>query len=147
MRIAKWLLVLLVLAFLFYAGSVAWFEIRLGVTQGMRSTSLVLATFDDDGGRRFERVLRLARIDGNDYIAVNHWPRMWYNRALANPEVEVRMPGSETFAPYTAVPLSGAELARVEGEYAVPPYFRFRTGYPPRRFMRLDPHPPPPPSP
>ena len=137
MRVFKWFTILLLLVVVFWAGYVTWFESWLGYAQPMNQRSLVLATFDDNDGRR-ERVLSLRQIDDGNYIAVNHWPRMWYNRALANPQVEVRMPGEEGFAPYVAVPLEGAELARVEEAYPVPLSFKFRTGFPPRRFMRLD---------
>ena len=122
---------------LVYVGSVVWYEARLGYLQPQGSTSLVIATFGDDGARH-ERVLRLEQIDGNNYIAANHWPRGWYRQALANPEVEVKMPGTDNFAAYVAVPLTGAELERVAEEYSFGFEFRFRTGFPPRRFLRLD---------
>lgn len=136
-KIVKWSLITGGVLFLAYVGSIVWFEVRLGINQPRGSTSLVLATFNEDN-ERHERVLRLEQIDGNNYIAVNHWPRRWYRQALANPEVEVDMPGQEGFASYTAVPLEGAELARVSEIYSFGFEFRFRTGFPPRRFLRLD---------
>ena len=141
MKPIKYLFVLLLLALLGWAGYVTWFEAWLGYAQPMRETSIELATFGEAGDRR-ERVLSPREVDGNIYIAVNHWPRGWYTRALAIPEVEVRLPGSDTFAPFTAIPLEGAELERVEEAYPVPLNFKIRTGFPPRRFMRLDPRPP-----
>ena len=141
MKTFKWFAILLILLFVVYAGFVIQFEANLGYSQPMRDTSLVLATFGESGDRR-ERVLSLRQIDGNDYVAVNHWPRAWYSRAVANPEVEVRMPGIDTFAPYTAVPLVGAELERVEEAYPVSLRLKIWTGFPPRRFMRLDPRTP-----
>lgn len=134
----KWGLIGFAGLFLLYIGSVVYFEARLGYLQPQGSTSLVLATFSGDD-ERHERVLRLEQIDGNNYIAVNHWPRRWYRYAINNPAVEVKMPGTEAFAPYTAVPLEGDELARVSEEYSFGFNFRFRTGFPPRRFLRLDP--------
>lgn len=137
-KLAKWGLIGVAGIFLLYVGSVVYFEARLGYLQPQGSTSLVLATFTSDD-ERHERVLRLEQIDGNNYIAVNHWPRRWYRYAINNPSVEVKMPGTESFAPYTAVPLEGTELARVSEEYSFGFNFRFRTGFPPRRFLRLDP--------
>ena len=123
---------------LVYAGSVVYFEARLGYLQPQGSTSLVLATFSSND-ERHERVLRLQTVDGKHYIAVNHWPRRWYRFAIRNPNVEVKMPGEENFIPYRAVPLEGEELAYVSELYSVGLNFRFRTGFPPRRFLRLDP--------
>jgi hypothetical protein len=123
---------------LIYVGSVVWFEARLGINQPQGSTSIVIATFNE-GSERHERVLRLEQIDSKNYVAANHWPRAWYRQALSNPLVEVKLPGTEVFTPFTAVPLEGAELDKVAEIYPVGSNFRFRTGYPPRRFMRLDP--------
>jgi hypothetical protein len=134
---AKWSAIAISALFLVYAGYVAYYEARLAYRQPQGQTSLVIATFDD--GDRHERVLRLEQIDGNNYIAANHWPRAWYRQALDNPEVEVKMPGAEQFASYTAVPLAGTELERVSDIYAFGFNFRFQTGFPPRRFLRLDP--------
>lgn len=137
-KIAKWGGIGFAALFLIYAAYVAWFETQLGINQPQGSTSLVLATFSADD-ERHERVLRLEQIDGNNYIAVNHWPRRWYRYAINNPDVEVKMPGEDVFEPYVAVPLQGAELERVSTEYSFGFNFRFRTGFPPRRFLRLDP--------
>lgn len=137
-KIVKWGGIGIVVLLLIYVGSIIWFETQLGVNQPQGSTSLVLATFSPDN-ERHERVLRLEQIDGNNYIAVNHWPRRWYGNALNNPNVEVKMPGEDTFEPYVAVPLEGAELERISEEYSFGFEFRFRTGFPPRRFLRLEP--------
>ncbi len=137
-KIVKWGGIGIVVLLLIYVGSIIWFETQLGVNQPQGSTSLVLATFSPDN-ERHERVLRLEQIDGNNYIAVNHWPRRWYGNALNNPNVEVKMPGEDTFGPYVAVPLEGAELERISEEYNFGFEFRFRTGFPPRRFLRLEP--------
>lgn len=124
--------------FLVYVGWVIYFEARLAYLQPQGRTSLVIATFNDDG-ERHERVLRLETIDGNHYIAANHWPRAWYRQALHIPQVEVQMPGTDTFEPYLAVPLQGEELERISEIYSFGFEFRFQTGFPPRRFLRLDP--------
>ena len=148
-KLTRWLLAgILLVPLLLWAGYVVYFETWLGYAQPQRSTSLLIATYDAPGagsdanarsGSRRERVLRLHEFEGRNYVAVNHWPRAWYSRALANPEIEVRMPGTDRFEPYQAVPLQGEELQRVEESYPVPLNFRVRTGFPPRRFLRLDP--------
>lgn len=137
-RIKKWSLITVGVLFLAYVASIVWFEAQLGINQPQGGTSLVIATFNDDG-ERHERVLRLEQIDGNNYIAANHWPRAWYNQALDNPEVEVKMPGEDAFEPYLATPLEGAEEESVGEIYSFGFEFRFRTGFPPRYFLRLDP--------
>jgi len=136
-KAARWSIVAIIALLLIYVGYVAYFEAQLAYRQPQGSTSLVIATFDN--GDRHERVLRLEQIDGNNYIAANHWPRAWYRQSLRNPDVEVRMPGTEEFAAYTAVPLEGAELERISDIYSFGFNFRFQTGFPPRRFLRLDP--------
>ena len=120
--------------FVIYAGYVAYAEARLGYLQPQGGSTIVIATFDD--GARHERVVRLTKIDGDNYIAAQHWPRAWYRQALTTPAIEVKM--DDTFEPYLAVVPEGAELAKVKENYQMPLGFRFRTGFPPRRFLRLD---------
>ena len=136
-KATRWSIIAIVALFLIYVGYVAYFEASLAYRQPQGRTSLVIATFNN--GDRHERVLRLEQIDGNNYIAANHWPRAWYRQSLRNPDVEVKMPGTEEFAPFTAVPLEGAELDRISDIYSFGFNFRFQTGFPPRRFLRLDP--------
>ena len=137
-KIVKWSLAGLGVLFLAYVGSIVWFEAQLGMNQPQGSTSIVIATFNEDN-ERHDRVVRLERIDGQNYIAANHWPRAWYKQALDNPNVEVKMPGNDAFASYLAVPLEGAEEERIREIYSFGFEFRFRTGFPPRYFLRLDP--------
>lgn len=137
-NITKWSLIAVGVLFLAYVASIVWFEAQLGFNQPQGSTSIVIATFND-GNERHERVVRLEQIDGKHYIAANHWPRAWYHQALDNPQVEVKMPGEESFAAYLAVPLEGAEEERIGEVYNFGFGFRFRTGFPPRYFLRLDP--------
>jgi hypothetical protein len=137
-KIVKWSLAGLGVIFLAYVGSIVWFEAQLGMNQPQGSTSIVIATFNEDN-ERHDRVVRLERIDGQNYIAANHWPRAWYKQALGNPNVEVKMPGNDAFASYLAVPLEGAEEERIREIYSFGFEFRFRTGFPPRYFLRLDP--------
>lgn len=134
-KLGKWLLIGIGGLFLIYVGSVVYFEARLGYLQPQGGSSIVIATFDD--GERHERVVRLTKIDGDNYIAAQHWPRAWYRQALRNPQIEVKM--DNAFEPYVAVPLEGEELAKVKSIYTMGFNFRFRTGFPPRRFLRLDP--------
>ena len=137
-KIVKWGGFGLAGLFLIYVGSIVWFEARLGINQPQGSTSLVIATFNDDN-ERHERVLRLETIDDKHYIAANHWPRSWYRQALDNPNVEVKMPGTDSFEPYVAVNVVDEEDAYVREIYSFGFNFRFRTGFPPRYFLRLEP--------
>ena len=66
-------------------------------------------------------------------------PRQWYVHALERPQVEVADAVGGEAQPYLAVPLTGSELARVAEAYSVGFVFRVLTGFPPRRFLRLDP--------
>jgi hypothetical protein len=75
--------------------------------------------------------------DGHLYVAANHWPRAWYDRASKNPQVQVTLDGKR--GDYTAVPVTGAEHDRVERENSLGLVFRILTGFPPRYFVRLDP--------
>lgn len=127
---------ILVVVVVVYAGVVVAFESLLGLLQPQPEATFVLRTFDAEG-EPHERVVSRIESDGRLYVAANHWPRAWYRRALEQPEVEVTADG-ETRA-YRAVPVAGAEHERVDAEHALGPFFRILTGFPPRRFVRLDP--------
>jgi hypothetical protein len=71
------------------------------------------------------------------YVAANHWPRAWYDRALKNPDVQATIDGRK--GDYRAVPVEGNEHERVDGAHSLPLGFRILTGFPPRYFVRLDP--------
>ena len=121
-----------------YIAIVVLFESLLGYFQPQAEDTLVITTFDAAGetaGR--ERVLSALDSDGKLYVAVNHWPRAWYRRSLANPQVRVTRAG-ETWS-CVAVPVTGDERARVAAEHAIPIPLRFLMGFAPRRFLRLDP--------
>ncbi len=137
-KTAKWSLLGFGALLLVYVGWVVEFEMSLGMNQPQGNTSLVIATFNEDD-ERHERVLSLRKIDGKDYVAVNHWPRRWYRQALDNPNVEVKMPGMGDFASYRAVPLEGAEDAMLREEYDLSFRARAQMGFPPRYFLRLEP--------
>ena len=135
-KIRKWTVIAVALLALAYVAQVVLFEARLGYNQPENQSTIVVATFDEQQNRH-ERVVRLVEVDGKAYVAANHWPRAWYRQALENPRIEVRM--DDQFEPYVAVPLEGAEEERIRNIYTVNFEFRFRTGFPPRYFLRLDP--------
>jgi hypothetical protein len=121
-----------------YVGLVVVFESLLGYFQPRAGSTLVITTFDADATPH-ERVVSRLESGGQLYVAANHWPRAWYRRALANPEVEVRLDGKP--AAYTAVPVTGAEEERVDADNPLGLVFRILTGFPPRHFLRLEPRP------
>lgn len=124
---------------LVYIGIVVAFESMIGFFQPANQGTLVITT-TDDGGNPNDRVLARLESEGKLYVAANHWPRAWYRQALENPDVEVALDleGVEKKA-YRAVPVSGDEHERVEGENSAGIGFRILTGFPPRYFIRLDP--------
>ena len=121
---------------LVYVLIVAAFESLIGTLQPAGGSTLVLTTFDSDGTPH-DRVLARLDTDGKVYVSANHWPRSWYHRALANPDVQATLDGAQKH--YRAVSVSGAEAERVEREHPHGLGFRFLTGFPPRYFVRLDP--------
>jgi hypothetical protein len=127
---------IIVIVALVYAGIVTAFESLIGTLQPADSGTLVITTFDGDGTPH-DRVLSKLESDGKVYVAVNHWPRAWYNRALQNPDVQVTIDGQKSDR--RAVPVTGAEHERVESENAHGIVFKLLTGFPPRYFVRLDP--------
>ena len=127
---------IIAILFLVYIGIVVAFESLLGYLQPAGQGTLVITTKDEDGGTH-DRVL--SRLESNDqlYVAANHWPRAWYNRALENPQVQATIDGEK--AAYLAVPVTDEEHNRVNGENSHGMVFRILTGFPPRYFVRLDP--------
>ncbi len=119
-----------------YVGLVAAFELLIGVFQPANESTLVITTSDAEGETR-DRVLSRIESGGQLYVAANHWPRAWYDRALSDPDVWVTIGGERT--PRRAVPVADAEHARVDGERSLGFGFRVLTGFPPRKFLRLDP--------
>ena len=126
-----------------YVGVVIAFEILvviLGARQAARGVRpdedwIVITTSDANGSS--ETVLGGVESNGQLYVSANHWPRAWYRRALENPEVRVTIEGGE--ADYRAVPVDGAERARVAAEHPIAFKHRFRMGFAPRAFLRLEP--------
>ena len=122
---------------LIYVGIVAIFESLLGYFQPEGGgATVVITTFEADGTGH-DRVLSGLDSGGQFYVAVNHWPRAWYHRALENPAVQITR-GDET-RDYTAVLVSGAEHDRVQAEHPIPIVARTLMGFAPRYFLRLDP--------
>jgi hypothetical protein len=124
------------IALLVYAGVVTVFESLIGYMQPEGDGTLVITTFDPDGTAH-DRVVSKLDVDGKLYVAANHWPRAWFDRALANPQVQATIGGEKR--DYTAVRIVGAEHERVNTEKKLGPIFRVLTGFPPRYFVRLDP--------
>ena len=124
------------IVFLVYVAIVVVFESLIGYFQPEGGDTVVITTFDAQGEGR-ERVL--SGLDSGDafYVAVNHWPRAWYRRALENPRVRVARDGETQ--DYLAVPVTDEEHDRVNAEHPIPIVVSFLMGFAPRRFLRLDP--------
>ncbi len=127
---------LIVILFLVYVGIVITFESLLGYFQPAGETTLVITTTAEDGTPN-DRVLSRLESNGQLYVAANHWPRAWYDRALENSNVQVTLDGEK--GDYLAVPATEEEHDRVNGENRHGMMFRILTGFPPRYFVRLDP--------
>jgi hypothetical protein len=127
---------IVVIVMLVYVGVVVAFESLIGYFQPTAGSTLVITTFDADGTPH-ERVVSRLESGEQLYVAANHWPRAWYERALENPDVQVTHAGER--GDYRAVPVAGAEHDRVDGDHRLPAIFRVVTGFPPRTFIRLDP--------
>ena len=119
-----------------YVGLVVVFESLIGVLQPAGETTLVITTTDAEGNAN-DRVLAKLESGGHLYVAANHWPRAWYEQALANPDVQIALDGQKN--DYRASPVSSEERDRVNSENNAGVLFKFLTGFPPREFLRLDP--------
>lgn len=119
-----------------YIGLVVAFESLIGYFQPENQGTLVITT-TDRSGETSDRVLSRLESQGRLYVAANHWPRAWYYRVLEHPQVAVTVDGERR--PFVAVPVSGDEHQRLDAEHPLGPVVRFLTGFPPRRFLRLDP--------
>ena len=126
----------ILIAVVVYVGIVVVFESGLGFAQPANEATLVIATADE-GGSYGERVVSRLESGGQLYVAANHWPRAWFRRALANPEVRITLDTEPQ--DYLAVAVSGAEHDQVDADNPLSLAFRFITGFPPRHFVRLDP--------
>lgn len=124
---------------LIYLGSVVYFETSIGLRQPEFPGGTIYITTFDSGGAAYRRVVSPLESDGKLYVAANHWPRAWYRRALENPDVRVTI-DSRT-SNYRAVPVEDAERERLAAEHPISLKLRFRMGFAPRAFLRLDPRP------
>lgn len=134
MKAAKRIAVL----FFVYVGIVIAFESMIGYFQPGGESTLVITTTAEDGTPN-DRVLAHLESNGQLYVAANHWPRAWYDRALENPNVQITLDGEREKGNYLAVPVSEEEHDRVNSENNLGLTFRILTGFPPRYFFRLDP--------
>jgi hypothetical protein len=132
MKIAKRILIALAV----YVGIVVAFESMIGFFQPATQSTLVITTMDEDGNSN-DRVLARLESGGELFVAANHWPRAWYEQALANRNVEVTL--EEGKGSYLVVPATDEEHVRVNEENSTPVWFRFITGFPTREFLRLEP--------
>ena len=122
---------------LVYLGIVVTFESLIAATGPLQITDIglpVLVLTTTAGDTSTDRVLGRMESNGQLFVAANHWPRAWYHRALANPNVQVTLDGEK--ADYLAVPATEEEIARIDD---FPIAIRVLTGFPPRSFLRLDP--------
>ena len=97
---------ILAILFVAYVAVVVAFESAIGYFQPAGGSTLVITTVDGDGGAH-DRVVSRLESGGQTYVAANHWPRAWYDRALANPEVQATIDGQK--GDYLGVPVEGAE--------------------------------------
>ena len=104
----------------------------------------IVITTTDAEGEPHDRVLTPIDDEGTLFVSANHWPRAWYRRALAQPDVQVTR-GGETTA-YTAVPVDEEERERLLDLPGFPWIAYVLTGFAPREFLRFDPTDPPTPG-
>ena len=126
---------IVVIVALVYLGIVIAFESLIGYFQPTAGSTLVITTFDTDGASH-DRVVSRLESGGQLYVAANHWPRAWYDRALASPDVQATLDGEKR--DYRAVPITGVEHDRVDSENSHAVVFRILTGFPPRTLLRLE---------
>jgi hypothetical protein len=134
MRFAKGIAI----ALLVYVAIVALFESMIGTIQPQAGSTLVITTQADDGTAH-DRVVSRLESGGQLYVAANHWPRAWYHRLLAKPDVRVTIEGRTGDYRAVAVDAGSAEHERVGRDNPVPSWFRVVTGFAPRYFVRLEP--------
>ena len=117
-----------------YVLVVVGFESMLGYSQPENQGTLVITTFDD--GEPHDRVVSRIHIDDELYVAVNHWPRLWYWQLLDEPVVRIRYGDTDDL--FRAVPVEGDQaIQRVDSARPLSLQFRILTGFPPRHFVQL----------
>lgn len=105
--------------------------------ENLGGQTIVLTTFDAED-QPHERVITPIERDGQLIVSANHWPRAWYERALANPDVKVRRSGETETRSYRAVPVSEAEREYLLDNSGFPKLAYLFTGFAPRQFLRLE---------
>ena len=117
-----------------YVLVVVGFESMLGYTQPENQGTLVITTFDD--GEPHDRVVSRIHIDDELYVAVNHWPRLWYWQLLDEPVVRIRYGDTDDL--FRAIPVEEDQaIQRVDDARPLSLQFRILTGFPPRHFLQL----------
>ena len=117
-----------------YVLVVVGFESMLGYTQPENQGTLVITTFDD--GEPHDGVLSRIHIDDELYVAVNHWPRLWYWQLLDEPVVRIRYGDTDDL--FRAIPVEEDQaIQRVDDARPLSLQFRILTGFPPRHFVQL----------
>jgi hypothetical protein len=114
----------------------------IGYFQPNTEGTVVLRSFDAAGNSK-DTVLSLLDDDGQLWVESGHWFRSWYDRVVANPEVELVREGRAS--PYTAVPLDTDDaldtVLRLMGKGQGAGYYIGRTMllWAPIKPVRLDP--------
>ena len=133
---------LLAIGLAVYLGLVIAFECLVGfmgrreAEQGVKPGEMWLVIATQAAGRSTDTVVAGVESGGHLYVSANHWPRGWYQRAVANPDVEIVRSGETTAR--RAVPVTGAEREQIARDYPLPFWLRLLTGFPPRSYLRLD---------
>lgn len=141
MKVVRVVLVLLAI----YVGLGLLADAAIGYFQPQGGNTAVLRTFDADGRAR-DTVLGLLDDNGQLWVESGHWFRGWYNRVVANPNVELVRGGQA--APYLATPTDTAEavgtVSRLMGKGTSSRYWIARTLllFAPIKPVKLDPRPP-----
>ena len=120
--------------FLCYAAVVVTFESLLGYFQPTSSETLKITTYAQ--GEPKTRVVNKLYRGETLYVAANHWPRRWYYEATENPRVSIKLNDEIVF--FRATPTSTQEDEQVSLKNPLPFSFRLLTGFPPRKFLRLE---------
>ena len=123
-----------VIFFLCYVSVVAIFESLLGYFQPTNSTTLRIITYAE--GEPKTRVVNKLYSDGALYVAANHWPRRWYYEATKNPKVGIKL--RDEIILFRAISANLLEDEKVSSQNPLPLSFRLLTGFPPRKFLRLE---------
>ena len=121
-----------------YALVVVAFESLLGYVQPTDESTFTITTVSQAGESQ-DRVLSRLDVNGKLYVAANHWPRAWFNNALANPRVEITDDGATSAYLAMPVEVNGAEHRAVNKAEPLHLVASILFGFAPRKFLRLDP--------